>query len=100
MQVNHPAAFNGSVGLETDGELDLMGLSGADSYQLQNDILSIYSGAAVIDRVHLTLPPPLSGSILGITVRQTSAAVIVDRGPSFQTGTLPPVHQQHGSVTV
>ena len=100
VQVDHPGAFKGSVSLETNGELDLMGLTDADSYQLKNDILSIYSGAAVIDRVRLTLPAPPSGPVLGITVRQTSAGVVVDRGPSSQAGTLLPVHQQHGSITV
>jgi hypothetical protein len=77
-----------------------MGLTGADSYQLKNDILSIYSGAAVIDRVRMTLPPPPSGPMLGITVKQTSAGVVIDRGPSLHTGTLLPVHQSHGSVSV
>ncbi len=98
VQIDHPNAYKGSVALQTNGEVDLMGLTGADSYQLKNDMLSIYSGAAVIDRLRMTLPPPLPGSTAGITVRQTSAGVAIDRGISFQTGIPLPVHQPHGSV--
>jgi len=96
VKLDHPDAFKGSVGLGVYGEVDLVGLANADSFQLKNDILSIYSGCEVIDQLRLTLPA-YSGQDPGLTVRQTAAGVAVARGISnFGTGTLLPEHQPHG----
>ena len=100
VQIDHPDAFKGSVSLDISGEVNLMGLTGADSYQLKNDILSIYSGCTVIDRLRLTLPPSPSGPPPDVTVRQTSTGIVIDRGRSFATGTLLPVHHPYGSGSV
>lgn len=101
VQIDHPDAFRGSVGLGISGEVDLMGLTNADSFQLKNDILSIYSCGEVIDTLRLTLPPP--GPYTPddpVTVRQTSIGVAVNRG-LFQdfansNATLLPEHQPQG----
>lgn len=101
VQIDHPDAFRGSVGLGINGEVDLMGLTNADSFQLKNDILSIYSCGEVIDTLRLTLPPP--GPYTPddpVTVRQTSIGVAVNRG-LFQdfansNATLLPEHQPQG----
>ena len=39
-------------------EIDLIGLANADSYTYKNDMLSIYSGKSVIDRLRLTDATP------------------------------------------
>lgn len=108
VQIDQPHAFKGSIGLGINGQIDLIGLANADSFQLKNDVLSIYSGCEVIDRLRLTTPapPPFSSgpdaAITGITVHQTSAGVVVARGLSFITGTdtVLPEHQLHGWGTV
>ncbi len=100
VQIDHPDAFKGSVGLGIFAEVNLMGLTGADSYQLKNDILSIYSGCTVIDRLRLTLPPSPSGLPSDVTVKQTSTGIAIDRGRSFDTSTLLPVHHPYGSGSV
>jgi hypothetical protein len=97
LQIDQPDAFNGAVALNVFGEVDLTGLSNADSYQLKHDILSIYSGRTVIDRLRLTLPPSPSGLPSDVTVRQTSTGIAIDRGRSFDTSTLLPVHDPYGS---
>ncbi len=57
LQIDQPGEFQGSVTLANDigaqREIDLMGLATADSYTYQNDILSIYSGNAVIETLRL-----------------------------------------------
>jgi hypothetical protein len=90
------------VGLGINGQIDLIDLANADSFQLKNDILSIYSGCEVIDRLRLTTPapPPFSspGPDPGVTVHQTSAGIVVNRGLFYIPGTdtLLPEHQPHG----
>ncbi len=93
VQIDDPTAFRGSIALNPFGEVDLIGLAGAESYQLRNDILSIYSGCGVIEKLHLTTPPPASGTAYDISVRQTAAGVVIDRDPLGHTGTLLPVRQ-------
>ncbi len=95
IQIDRPDEFKGAVGLGVFGEVDLVGLTNADSYQLKNDILSIYSGCNVIDTLRLTTPPPQfssAGSSLGVTVSRTSTGLAIDRGPTPFGSTPLPVH--------
>ncbi len=66
VQIDEPNRFKASITLKAPptssfgipsplpAEIDLMGLATADSYTYKNDMLSIYSGKSVIDRLHLT----------------------------------------------
>lgn len=96
LQIDQPAAFKGAVALDSFGEVDLVGLANAESYQLKNDILSIYSGCNEIERLRLTLPPPVSGTPLDLTVAQTATGILIDRGGYRGGGTLLPTHDGSG----
>lgn len=97
LQIDQPAAFKGAVALNSFGEVDLVGLANADSYQLKNDILSIFSGCEVIERLRLTLPPPASGTPPDLTVAQTATGILIDRGGYRGDGTLLPTHDGSGT---
>jgi hypothetical protein len=96
VQIDKPEAFKGSVALGAFGKVDLVGLTGADSYLLKDDILSIYSGCTVIDKVRLTTPPPPSGPPFEVTVVQTSTGIDINRNSTDSTGIGLPVHQSYG----
>src|SRR5207248_2090163 len=75
VQVSQPTKFLGSAQLLTGGtghvsEIDLMGLANADSYTYQNDLLSIFSGSSVIDKLHLHDSTPN-----GFAVEKTAGSV-------------------------
>jgi hypothetical protein len=53
--IDHPKEYHASTSIGTGGELDLVGLAHADSYSYQNDMLRIYAGDTVIDRMKLQL---------------------------------------------
>ncbi|HXA26249.1 MAG TPA: hypothetical protein VNW90_28530 [Acetobacteraceae bacterium] len=92
VQIDQPGEFKGAVALGVFGEVDLMGLVNASSYAIKNDILSIYSGHKVIDNLRLTTPPAPGLPTFNITVAQTSAGIVIDRGVFHGNGTLLPVH--------
>lgn len=98
--LDQPDLFKGSVGLGVFGEVNLIGLTNADSFQLKNDILSIFSGCQVIDQLRLTTltVPPNFAPDTEVRVYQTAAGVVVNRGLLFSPGTetLLPEHQLHG----
>lgn len=61
--IDQPNEFSAKITLTTTqaspayplpAEIDLHGLATADSYTFRNDMLSIFSGKSVIDRLHLT----------------------------------------------
>jgi len=75
--VDDPASFKGSVALGY-GEALLKGVQ-ADSYSLQNGVLSLYSGQSVVDSVPLsvsTAPPSQNGPV-NFGVCQTSDGVVI-----------------------
>jgi hypothetical protein len=75
--VDDPADFKGSVALGY-GEVVLKGVQ-ADSYSLQNGVLSLYSGQSVVESVPLavsTAPPGQNGPA-NFGVSQTGAGVVV-----------------------
>lgn len=92
VQIDQPGEFKGAVALGVFGEVDLMGLANASSYAIKNDILSIYSGHKVIDNLRLTTPPAPGLPTFNITVAQTSAGIVIDRGVFHGNGTMLPVH--------
>jgi hypothetical protein len=51
-------------------EIDLMGLATADSYTYTNDMLSIFSGTSIIDRLRLT-----DHTQYGFAVEKTTGSV-------------------------
>lgn len=87
--VDHPKDFAAHVTLKAGGELDLNGLASADSYTFRNDILSIYSGRAVVDRVHLTDQTPY-----GFTLNKVAGNIdiVASTGPERALAGLT-VHQ-------
>jgi hypothetical protein len=56
--VDKPAAFFGTVNLMPSADFKLLGLGAATSYSYKNDMLSIYNGDRVIDRVHVKAADP------------------------------------------
>ena len=98
VSIDQPDSFKGLVGLGVFGEVDLIGLTNADSFQLKNDILSIFSGCQVIDQLRLTTltVPPNFAPDTDVRVYQTAAGVVVDRGFSHDGGTLLPERQSYG----
>jgi hypothetical protein len=92
LQIDHPDTFKGAVALNLFGEVDLAGLSDADSYQLKNDILSIYSGCEVIEKLRLTTPPPPFETNFDVTVSKTATGIVIDRDSRDHSATLLPVH--------
>ena len=89
--IDLPAAFKGAVQLGVFGEVDLAGLANADSYSLTNDLLKIYSGCEVIDRLRLTTPAPTGPTDYAVSVSKTATGIVIDRG-SVGGGTSLPVH--------
>ena len=92
LQIDEPHAFTGSVALGVLGEVDLQGLLNATSYDLKNDILSIYSGHCIIDKVDMTLAANSFPGTYNFMVDQTTTGVVVARGVSDIIGTALPVH--------
>ena len=78
--------------MQPKSEVDLVGLAKADSYTFENDMLSIFSGNCLIDRLKLTN----NGSFIGV-----SHDLVVSKSGSdvwlTQSGlTSPPI----GSITL
>lgn len=96
VQIDQPDEFKGAVGLGPYGEVDLQGLANADSYQIKQDILSIYSGCNVIEKLRLTaisnpdVPEVLSASVFKTATGVSVAQVSVD-GSYHDGGTLLPI---------
>jgi hypothetical protein len=94
LKIDHPAQFAGAVKLGV-GEIDLVGLAGATSWSFARDILSIYSGANVIDKITVHQTTSLAGSAVSgaIAVERTSAGVAIFRsGEPHAAGTVLPFH--------
>jgi hypothetical protein len=73
--IDQPNKFHGTItlgdGSSVGGEtIDLMGLATADSYSFKNDMLSIFSGNTVIDKLRLTDATPY-----GFAVEKESGSV-------------------------
>ena len=96
VQIDQPSEFKGSVALGAFGEVDLKGLSNADSYQIKQDMLSIYSGSHVIEALRLTNPSNPNLPAYVDSVFKTASGVSIARasldGSYHGTGTLLPVH--------
>jgi len=93
IKMDHPDQFFGQVQLGI-GEIDLVGLTKANSYSYQNDMLSIYSCGRIIDNLSLQQVPSLPGSGIGsFAVEKTAEGVsIYTVGNIHPTGTLLPMH--------
>ena len=97
--IDHPRTFHGAIALGMFGEVDLAGLHKAESYQLKDDILSIYRGNTVVESLRLTAPPPTSPNYVDapVTVAQTADGISIDRGTMPAGATLLPIHGGAGS---
>jgi hypothetical protein len=71
VSIDDPAQFRGSIDLRS-GEIDLAGLSQADSYRFNNDMLSIFAGNKVIESLRLH-----DASQFGFVAEKTAAGVSV-----------------------
>ena len=96
LQVDQPSEFKGAVALGGYGEVDLQGLFNADSYEVKQDMLSIYSGCTVIEKLRLTSLENPNLPNYSTTVFQTSEGVSIARvsldGSYHGSGTLLPTH--------
>lgn len=96
LEIDQPGEFKGAVALGGYGEVDLQGLSNADSYQLKQDVLSIYSGCNVIEKLRLTSLENPNLPNYSTTVFQTYTGVSIARvsldGSYHGSGTLLPTH--------
>jgi hypothetical protein len=97
VQVDDPHQFHAWVTLGF-GELILKAVQ-ADSYSFQNDMLTLYKGDHVTDRVRLGLSTAAFNQPVDFGVSQTAAGVIVHANTSpwqpthdWSSGTLLPVH--------
>jgi hypothetical protein len=88
VQIDQPYKFAASVTMtSTSSEIDLMGLATADSYSYSKDMLKVWSGDKIIDRLRLTDQTPY-----GFDLVKTSGSVnVVALGSNGQTlpGALP-----------
>jgi hypothetical protein len=94
VQIDHPDRFAAHVTLMSDpapgsaspAEIDLMGLATADSYSYRNDMLSIFSGNSVIDRLRLHDSTP-HGFVVEKTTGSVNIVAITD--PAHPPAGLP-----------
>jgi hypothetical protein len=90
LQIDKPDEFHAAVTLKSapagsslPAEIDLMGLATADSYSYQNDMLRIFSGSQVIDRLRLH-----DATANGFAVQKTAGSVNI---VAITDPTSPPV---------
>jgi hypothetical protein len=91
--IDKPNEFHGAVDLTyipspgaSTPQIDLLGLTKADSYSYHNDMLSIWAGKSVIDTLRLATSTPY-----GFTVQLTKVgvSVIADTANHSFAGALP-----------
>jgi hypothetical protein len=85
--IDHPDEFHGSVTLA--GELDLQGLT-ADSYSLKQDLLTLYAGNQIVDRINFDLSP--QAMAFGVSQTASGIAIHADGALYRGGGELLPVH--------
>jgi len=86
LSVDDPGSFHASTTLGF-GEIFLRGLS-ADSYSIRHDMLLLYSGAKVVERLNLTV----STEARGFSVSQICGSVVIHGDGHSDGGTLLPQH--------
>jgi hypothetical protein len=93
LQIDRPREFHGSVAMRPMSDIDLVGLAKADSYTFKNDMLSIFAGNRVIDRLRLTNDGTVLGQSHDLVVSKSGRDVIVTQsgltGPPMGSTTLP-----------
>ncbi len=97
LKIDQPREFHGSVVLQPNAFIELVGLAKADSYSYSNDILSIWSGDHVIDTLRLTNQ---SGGDLVVATDASGDAFVEPSGPSPVQGLTPlPLHETSYTFT-
>ena len=86
LQLNHPLQFIGSTHLSS-GEIDLAGLTTADSYYLQNNELYLYAGNNIIESLNFVRTAPFTAerTATGVSIYTSDAA-------NPPAGTVLPLH--------
>lgn len=88
LTVDDPGDYRASTTLGF-GEVTLAGLT-ADSFSIKNDMLLLYSGSKVIERLDLTINTQQGARNFGVS--QTTAGVIVHADNYVEIGTPLPMH--------
>jgi hypothetical protein len=90
VQIDHPDQFHatfsldrtppppGSFGIANPDTIDLMGLATADSYSYRNDMLKIYTGNHVVERLHLDNNTPYGFVVEAPVGGQVSIVEVLD----------------------
>ncbi len=97
LKIDQPREFHGSVVLQPNAFVELVGLATADSYSYSKDILSIWSGDHVIDTLRLTNQ---SGGDLVVATDSSGDVFVEPSGPSPLQETLTPLPLHETSYTI
>jgi hypothetical protein len=93
LQIDKPREFHASLVMQPKAEVDLVGLAKADSYTFENDMLSIFGGNCVIDRLKLTNNGSFEGVPHDLVVSKSGSDVWLTQsgltGPPLGSTTLP-----------
>ena len=94
LTIDHPGQFHGVVVVTTPGsgplsEIDLAGIK-ADSYSMTNDLLTLYAGHKVVDRLALHATPART------FVGQGSSGVVIGLNSQPAGVSLLPLHTAGG----
>ena len=75
LQIDKPREFDASVVMQLKSKVDLVGLAKADSYTFENDMLSIFGGNRLIDRLKLTNNGSFEGEPHDLVVSKSGSDV-------------------------
>lgn len=93
LQIDQPREFHASVAMQPMSDIDLVGLAKADSFTFENDMLSIFAGNRLIDRLRLTNDGTVLGQSHDLVVSKSGSDVWVTQSgltsPPIGSTTLP-----------
>ena len=77
LKIDKPREFHAAVTMQAKTETDLVGLAKADSYTFENDMLKIFSGNRLIDRLRLTNDGTFIGQPHDLVVSKSGSDVFL-----------------------
>ena len=77
LKIDKPREFDAAVTMQAKTETDLVGLAKADSYTFENDMLKIFSGNCLIDRLRLTNDGTFIGQPHDLVVSKSGSDVFL-----------------------
>jgi hypothetical protein len=93
LRIDQPHEFHASVVMQPQSDIDLVGLAKADSYTFKNDMLSIFGGNRLIDRLRLTNDGSVLGQSHDLVVSKSGSDVWLTQSgltaPPIDSTTLP-----------